>query len=613
MRDFIPRKIDINGEIGEIAVKQFDHLSRFLQIQVTDRDLGRNVPFDLIGCRARLYIEPTFEEADQSNIVFIDGEVTEPERGVIAFTLPNGVTQRVGAYRCELWITDAGSGAVISGRPFTLQVMPSVRRDEILEATNDFSALQLALQQHDALDGRLHDMDNRMDARAMTLECLGDSFVDFRSGMCWNCQGFAADEDYFYLYRAGNDIGHLQKLHRRERVVGGVLKPALSTAKEVDVDLEHGNDMTIVTVGGQEYLLVIAGNAHHNASQSFHAWLLETDELSVVSAFDDVCVTLLRDGAEVQQAFYRAAAVKETNTVYLSCGEQIYRATVALDGITVGDPLSAVCHGNQGMDCDNGRLYCVDARSRSLEIIDLSDNSGRWVPMNCLMQGYMLAEPESVAVFGDDVYVNGGTNLNGNTGMSQTLICHGNLRAQTSPYSPKANARNLDDAIALYAAAESDDGDYGFAYRTGFAGAPFNSIYTAWLAAKSLYLLGYGTQFNIHLNVPITRSLYLSGEGFAVVFSSDIQNEYPAAAGTKLVLRYCTGTVSLAVPELEVIGGQINLTGSVDTLTAREGAVIFTASSKEFVTAAGSSNFLIVGRNKIFTRFGTLPYTPYGS
>ena len=58
MRDFIPRKIDINGDIDAVNVKQFDNDSRYIHVTISDEDLSDGT-FDLLGCSAALYIQPT--------------------------------------------------------------------------------------------------------------------------------------------------------------------------------------------------------------------------------------------------------------------------------------------------------------------------------------------------------------------------------------------------------------------------------------------------------------------------------------------------------------------------------------------------------------------------
>lgn len=143
MQDFIPRKIDINQKMAAVVVKQFDNLSRLLHVQMMDRDLSEDdegAPMNLVGCEARLYVETSGEASE-----YIDGEIADGENGIVTFTLPNSVTQEVGTYPAEIWITNAEEEAVISSKPFLLKVEQSIRNDDAIEATETFSALENAL------------------------------------------------------------------------------------------------------------------------------------------------------------------------------------------------------------------------------------------------------------------------------------------------------------------------------------------------------------------------------------------------------------------------------------------------------------------------------------
>lgn len=143
MQDFIPRKIDINQKIATVVVKQFDNLSRFLHVQIMDRDLTEDkegLPMNLGGSEARLYVE-----MPESEPAYVDGELADGENGIVTFALPGGVTQEAGCYNCEIRITNAVDGTVISTKPFLLRVEESIQDDQAVEATEKFSALENAL------------------------------------------------------------------------------------------------------------------------------------------------------------------------------------------------------------------------------------------------------------------------------------------------------------------------------------------------------------------------------------------------------------------------------------------------------------------------------------
>lgn len=174
MQDYIPGVVDINGQIDDITVKQYDHLSRRLHLQFVDGDIDE--PFDLNGCAARMYIEPSTGAVSQDNIAYIDGEIEDGDNGVVSFSLPNSVTQEVGSYHCEICITDPANGGELSTRPFTLNVIKSIRRDGAIEKTPQFSALQIALQTVDGIGSETNafhetvaDLQEQIDAATTSL------------------------------------------------------------------------------------------------------------------------------------------------------------------------------------------------------------------------------------------------------------------------------------------------------------------------------------------------------------------------------------------------------------------------------------------------------------
>lgn len=130
MQDFIPRKIDINGKIDPVVVKQYDNNSRFLHVKIFDNDLSDSgdAAFELDGCTTAIYIKPEGDD-DQARISFFPGEIADPENGIVTFLLPGSVTQTIGRYECEIWIYqgDENTCPVISTKPFILEVEKSIR------------------------------------------------------------------------------------------------------------------------------------------------------------------------------------------------------------------------------------------------------------------------------------------------------------------------------------------------------------------------------------------------------------------------------------------------------------------------------------------------------
>lgn len=172
MQDYIPRKIDINGQIGTITVKQFDNNSRFLHVQITDND-AVDGEFDLTDCSANLYVQPE-GNTDPSNVMYFSGETSSDEENgnIVTFLLPGDLTQNVGRYECEIWIHqgDESNPPVISSKPFILVVEKSIRNTGAIEASSQFSALDEALAVVTDLRNGIRDANGRIDELSDALE-----------------------------------------------------------------------------------------------------------------------------------------------------------------------------------------------------------------------------------------------------------------------------------------------------------------------------------------------------------------------------------------------------------------------------------------------------------
>lgn len=209
MQDYIPRTIDINDAIDTVYVKQYDNLSRFLHIQIIDKDLD-NEGVNIANCHARMYVEPNFGYVSDDNIAYIDGEIADAENGIITFLLPNGITQNIGDYNCEIYISKASDKSTISTKPFIMKVIKSIRRDGILEGTKQFSALENALMTADDLDERITNIVIPIDHLS---EALQEPSIVINSGTVSEMLKIA--QTYFdYAYTPdGQDSGFLYESH----------------------------------------------------------------------------------------------------------------------------------------------------------------------------------------------------------------------------------------------------------------------------------------------------------------------------------------------------------------------------------------------------------------
>ena len=188
MQDYIPRKMDINGNIEPIVVKQYDNLSRYIHLQLFDEDASEDfsedfsedgdlIPMNLVGCEARLYVELT-----DGSPTYTDGEVADGEEGIATFLLPGGMTQTAGDYRAEAVIINPETGSVISTNFFTIKVKESLHNDSAIEATEKFSALENALIRIAVDKARLNNLEAMVDTGHILPGTVDSEVADIRTG-----------------------------------------------------------------------------------------------------------------------------------------------------------------------------------------------------------------------------------------------------------------------------------------------------------------------------------------------------------------------------------------------------------------------------------------------
>ena len=246
LRDFIPRKIDINGSIAAVTVKQFDNDSRYIHVTISDEDLSDGT-FDLLGCSAALYIQPQNND-DPTNVSFVAGEIADAENGIVTFLLPGGVTQNAGQYECEIWIYegDSQSRPVISTKPFLLIVEKSIRNTSAVEASQSFSALDRALIEVQSVRSEVNALVALADNGEIPAGTLESEVVDARSGFSTlggavrACvRGISYTYDEYYQGSVNMDTGEIA-----------------NTTKSVRTDMINPDDVALVHIptGYQAYL-----------------------------------------------------------------------------------------------------------------------------------------------------------------------------------------------------------------------------------------------------------------------------------------------------------------------------------------------------------------------
>lgn len=211
MQDFIPKKIDINGNIGTVTVKQFDNDSRFLHVTIIDGDLsdGDSNAFIMQDCSAALYMQPE-GDGDPARVSYINGEIADPETGVVTFLIPGSVTRTPGRYECEIFIYQGNESErpVISTKPFSLVVEKSIRNDAAVMASQSMSALDAKIQQVNALQSQVNTLISLAESGDITPGSAEAEVISARTG--WNGAVYATLGDAIRIqvdqaaqYRAG--------------------------------------------------------------------------------------------------------------------------------------------------------------------------------------------------------------------------------------------------------------------------------------------------------------------------------------------------------------------------------------------------------------------------
>lgn len=245
MQDYIPIEIDINDKIGVVTVKQFDNMSRFLHLQITDKDLmdGEGAALNIVDCEARLYVQPA-----EGKPQYIDGEIADGENGIVTFTLQNSITSKAGSYNCEIWITQPEEKSVISTKPFLLHVERSIRNDDALEAGESFSALENALIRVAVDRARLNNLEAMTNSANVVPGTVDSEVLDIRTaydGTTYSTAGNAVREQINqirnsvaemkeFLYVTGGGYEENEAAQRLVSDLKSVLKQAKTFQTQID-------------------------------------------------------------------------------------------------------------------------------------------------------------------------------------------------------------------------------------------------------------------------------------------------------------------------------------------------------------------------------------------
>lgn len=143
----IKLNLDTNQRIhnGTRYAKQGDAGSRRLEVTVT----CDSAPVDLTGCRAVFYAKkPSWKG------VYNDASITDAAHGVISVELTDQTLAEAGRLQCEITLYGPENSILSTLCTDEILVSPTVRDDEAIESTNEFTALTRAMSEVSDAAGR---------------------------------------------------------------------------------------------------------------------------------------------------------------------------------------------------------------------------------------------------------------------------------------------------------------------------------------------------------------------------------------------------------------------------------------------------------------------------
>lgn len=182
--------LDINKKCNQLVTANVGEVnSRLLKISVIDN----GVPMDLTGITVYLYAK----KADGTK-VFNTVKVEDAKQGIVSVEITSQVLAIEGFVKLTLLLTK--DKARLASKIFTLKVDETIVDDEALESSNEFKALDLALDKVDKWNGyfeeasgkieekyaeRLNQVDSQLEHTATNEWCKGGFWnVCHKGGVC---------------------------------------------------------------------------------------------------------------------------------------------------------------------------------------------------------------------------------------------------------------------------------------------------------------------------------------------------------------------------------------------------------------------------------------------
>lgn len=213
----------ITANVGEVG-------SRFVKIKLMDNDK----PMDLTGVNAYIYAL----KSDNTKI-FNTVEIEDAKNGTILAEITSQLLVTVGSIKLTLVLLEGSNK--LGSKEFTLNVDDSMLNDEVVESTNEFTALTRALGSVQNIDNRFANVDEQFISKANKDDVARISsgtplFASSISEMSDTTRNYVNTTDgYLYTYNDGSWINSNIK-YQEMGLSDGQVTPVKTSFLELDLN-----------------------------------------------------------------------------------------------------------------------------------------------------------------------------------------------------------------------------------------------------------------------------------------------------------------------------------------------------------------------------------------